>query len=109
MIKELLSDFYQLLQPTYQPDAFKPYLSMMFTIITFTIIFYSIQTFTTNIHDYAQNPLTFRSEILQTKNCKIFAKTALNVLCRGITTDEDTNYKPYELLSFEQDVQSSVK
>ncbi len=109
MFKELLSDFYKIIQPSYRTDTFKPYLSMILSIVTFTAVAYSFQLFTTTIHAYAQNPLTFQSSGIQPANCNIFDHTSLKSLCHGLTDNDKISYTSEELLSFEQDLQSSTK
>ncbi|HSX09027.1 MAG TPA: hypothetical protein VLF93_02660 [Candidatus Saccharimonadales bacterium] len=109
MFRGLLSDFYQIIRPSYQPDTFQPYLLMTITIIVFTVVVYGFQLFMTNIHTYAQNPLTFHDSVLQSEDCKIFNGTTLKSLCRGLTDSDKISYKPQRLLSFEQDEQRAVK
>ena len=109
MLKEILSDFYKMIQPSYYTDSFKPYLSMILTVVAFTVVIYSFQIFTTNIHAYAQNPLTIQDSALQMENCKIFSQTSLRSFCHGLTDSDRLNYKSMRLLSFEQDLQSSIK
>jgi hypothetical protein len=109
MLKEILSDFYKMIQPSYYTDSFKPYLSMILTIVALTVIIYSFQIFTTTIHAYAQNPLTVHDSVLQTENCTIFSQTSLRSFCHGLTDSDRLSYKSVGLLSFEQDLQSSIK
>jgi hypothetical protein len=109
MLKEILSDFYKIIQPSYYTDSFKPYLSMIITVVAFTVIIYSFQLFTTNIHAYAQNPLTIHDSTLQMENCTIFSQTSLRSFCYGLTDSDRLSYKSVLLLSFEQDLQSSIK
>jgi hypothetical protein len=109
MFKEILSDFYKIIQPSYYTDSFKPYLSMILTVVAFTVVIYSFQVFTTNIHAYAQNPLTVHDNALQMENCKIIPQAALRSFCHGLTDSDRLSYKSVRLLSFEQDLQSSIK
>lgn len=108
MIKELLSDFYKVINPSYQPDTFSPYFSVILTIVTFTILVYSFQIFTTTVHAYAANPVSIQSEVVKTQNCRVFVEFSIRHLCRGLTN----NHSPYisaPSLSLEQDIQSSMK
>lgn len=82
---------------------------MSLTIITFTIVAYSIQIFTTTTHTYAQDPSAFHNKILQSKNCNTFAPIAMELFCRRLTDADKTGYKSEGLLSFEQDLQSPLK
>jgi hypothetical protein len=109
MLKEILSDFYKIIQPSYYTDSFKPYLSMILTIVALTVVIYSFQIFTTAIHAYAQNPLTVHDSVLQTENCTILPKTSLRSFCHRLTYSDKLNYRSVDLLSFEQDLQSSIK
>src|ERR1700729_3849941 len=109
MVKGLLSDFYKVIQPSYQPDTFQPYLSLILTVVTFTIVAYSFQVFTTEIHIYAQNPLAFQTNVLDSENCSIFSKGSIRYLCRGLTDSDSINYTPRSLLSFEQDLHNPIK
>lgn len=109
MLTALLSDFYNIFKPSYQLDSIQPILSTILTVITFTILLYSAQTVTTNIHAYAQSPQTFRNKIVQNKNCSIFSQSSLGSLCRGLTEHTVGNYKSDDKFSFEQDLQSPIK
>ena len=109
MLKGLLSDFNEIIQTSYQSTSPQPYISMTLTIISFTILVYSFQIFSTNIHTYAQNPVAFQNRTLQTKNCNVFPANSMKSFCRKLTDNNGGNYKSEELLSFEQDLQSSKK
>jgi len=61
MLKELLSDFSKVLLPSYQPDSFQPYLSVILTTVAVTILAYGIQITTSNSYTYANNPAVFKN------------------------------------------------
>jgi hypothetical protein len=107
MLTELLSDFYIILQPSYQSDAFQPYLSMMLTIMTITTLAFGVQTITTNIHTYATQPFSYQNNLLQKGNCKNIGEGFLEYLCGGLINE--TINQNSESISFEQDLQSEIK
>lgn len=109
MLEILLSDFYKIFKPSYQLDSIQPILSTILSIILFTILVYSAQTVTTNIHAYAQSPQSFKSNIVQTKNCAIYPQTDLVTLCRGLSDKTIHKINSQASFSFEQDLQSFIK
>ena len=108
MFTGLLSDLYKMLNPSYQPDTFKPYLSMIFTIVTFTILVYSFQLITIGLHAYSEKPIAFQNTGWQNINCNIFIGSSVETFCNGVLSKGST-YKPDTLLSFEQDLQMPMK
>ncbi|HVA96719.1 MAG TPA: hypothetical protein VND99_03615 [Candidatus Acidoferrales bacterium] len=106
MVKELLSDLYKITQRSYQPDSFHPYIPMILTIITLTILAYGLQTTTATIHTYAVNPKSFTDTML---HCNDLTKTSLNYICKGVQSSGDNVYQSDKVLSFVQDLQSVTK
>ena len=107
MLKELLSDFYNITKPSYQPDSFTPYFSLILTVVAVTILAYGFQTVTTTIHAYADRPVSFQSTVVQKENCKKLTKDSLSYLCTGANKNSNTNY--ISKLSSEQDLHNPIK
>jgi hypothetical protein len=103
MLKKLLSDSINVLNPSYQSDSFQPYLSTIITIITITFIGYGFQTATIGIYTYANNPGLFKDKI-QTRLCGDFRKISLVYICRGVQNKSIKDYTVTSLLSPEQDI-----
>ena len=103
MVKELLSDFSIIAKPTYQPDTFKPYFSVILTIISFTVLLFSLQKITFTLHAYADNPTTFHNIVLQERSCHNFSQKVLLYLC-----SEESITKPNYASSLEQDLHNST-
>lgn len=80
MLKELLSDFVKVVRPSFLPETFQPYLSMILTVIVITILAYGAQTTTTDIHNYANNPSLFKDKI-QSKLCGAFINSSILYIC----------------------------
>ncbi len=108
IVRELLSDFSEVIHPSYSTKSFNPYLSVMLTIVTFTFIVYTSQFFITTVHLYAQNPVEFKNKVLTFQECNIFSQTSLKNFCLELTKAKIV-YKDKSLLSFEQVLQSSTK
>lgn len=69
MLKELLSDFSIIAKPTYQPENFSPYLTTIITIVTVTLVAFSIQTIAVSIYTYSSKPVTAQSSTVQSDTC----------------------------------------
>lgn len=106
MLKELLSNFLKVTQPSYHPDTFQPYLSMILTIVVVTFFAYGFQITTSNLYTLANNPAALKNKI-QTKLCGDFTHASLLYICKGVQTNE-VNYNANSLLSFEQDVHKRI-
>ena len=102
MIKDLLSDLYKSINPSYQPDTFHPYFSTILTIITITILFYGFQTATNTLHIFADTPTDTQNKIAQITYCKSFYQESLRFLCGESTNTLGTQS------SFVQDLQSDI-
>lgn len=107
MLKELLSDLIKITNPTYQPDSFNPYISMILTIITITILAYGLQTTANTIHTYAVRPASFADKNQPSGKCSNFTKNSLTYICSGLLTSNITQNISYS--SFEQDLHKSIK
>lgn len=102
MLREFLSDFSILGKPTYQPDTFRPYFSPILTIVTVTIVLYSMQIMTKNFLTYANTSINFQNTALQNKKCTTFSHMTAKYLCgKGQKT---SNYL-FEPFSVEQALQ----
>src|SRR6266567_57566 len=99
MVKELLSDFDKITQPSYQTDSFQPYVSVILTVIIITILAYGFQTTTADIHTYAANPTALKNSVLQIKSCNDFSKTSLTYICKGVQDNGENNDQSGVLLS----------
>lgn len=108
MLKELLSDFIKVINPYYQPDNFEPYLSVMLTIVTTTILLYTLQVTATNIYTYANRPSLFKDKLIKVSMCTGIEKTSLQEICEGIQDTSSTGYNSSDLVSSEQDLQSLI-
>jgi hypothetical protein len=109
MVKELLSGINNMTKPSDQSDSIKPYLSMMITIITITLIAYGLQTTTSDLHTYAVNPASIKSNTVYEKYCNDLVQTSLKFICSDVKqSGNDGNY-PEAVFSFEQDLQSPMK
>lgn len=107
MLKELLSDFSIIGKPTYQPENFSPYLSTILTIITLTIIAYSIQIVTTSLYAYSDKPAALKYTAVEADNCKNFSYITSMYLCNGARRNYQT-YSPEPSLSVEQALQNPI-
>jgi len=103
MQKKLLSDFSKVLSPSYHPDTFRPYLSMMITIVFTTFLVYGFQIVTSNLYLYANNPSAFQNK-MQTKLCGEFAGNSFIYICKNTQSFNIKFYGATSLLSFEQDL-----
>lgn len=110
-MKDTLSDFTQLLNPSYQPESFRPYLTMILTIVVVTMITYSFQVITNNLYMFANNPISFHSNILFTTNCNVFSESSEKSICKGVTNYNNAanNYRSEVFSSFEQDLHNAIK
>jgi hypothetical protein len=106
MLKDLLSDLSIVINPHYQPYSFQPYLSMILTIITFTIVAYTIQTATTTIYSYTNNPTLFKNKV-HYNLCEVISRSPLSI-CNRISNNSIKNYEDYSLLSFEHDLHKLI-
>jgi hypothetical protein len=108
MHRELLSDLIKVTNPYYQPDTFKPYFSAILTIITVTILLYSVQVSATNIYAFANKPSSFKNKLVKVSMCTGFARTSLQHICEGIQNANSASYNSNVLLSSEQDLQNLI-
>src|ERR1700744_4949110 len=108
-MRDILSDFSEILSPSYQPDSFRPYLTMILSIVTVTMIAYSFQVITDNLYMFANNPISFHSSILFTKNSNIFSESSEKSICKGVTSNSNSNNQSAAFSSFEQDLHNAIK
>jgi hypothetical protein len=108
MRKDLVSDFIKVINPYYQPDTFEPYLSVILTLMTVTILLYSVQASATNIYAYASKPSSFKNKLIKVSLCTGFVGTSLQHICQGIQNNSGINYNSNELLSSQQDLHSLI-
>ena len=110
MVKEFLSDFTIIAKPRYQPDTFKPYFSVILTVISFTILLYSLQQMTLTMHAYADNPKTFSDTVTSMaspeKSCKNFSQQTLSYICGDEI--QTPNYSLIPSSSLEQDLHNAA-
>ena len=69
MVKKLLSDFTTIVNPNYQPTAFRPYLLMIFSIVFVTIVGFGVQKVTTKVNQFAANPTAFQNNLFKQIGC----------------------------------------
>jgi len=67
MVNKLLSDFETITEPSYLPDTFTPYLSIILVIITFTMVTFSVQTIFMN--SYADTPAHMKQLLSKANPC----------------------------------------
>ncbi len=108
MIRELLSDLSKMFVSPYQIDSFQPYLSLMFFIVTLTVLAYNIQTITITLHAYAKSPLALNDNILQV-TCQNLEKATLPYTCVDIRNSKKRDYNLLSFLSPVQDLHKSMK
>ena len=109
MVKKLMTDFGNITRPSYQSDSIKPYISMMITIITITIIAYGLQVTTTNIHSYAVKPVTIKNNIAANPYCDNLTKTSLQFICHEVKQKNNTQTQETSVLPLEQDLHNPTK
>src|ERR1700685_904139 len=102
MLKDLLSDFIKVIDPHYQPDNFEPYLSVMLTIVTTTILLYTLQMTATNIYTYASKPSLVKNKLIKVSMCTGIEKNSLQQICEGLQNNNSTVYNSNDLVSSEQ-------
>src|SRR5882672_2743570 len=102
MISTLLSDFGKITKPSYESDSFHPYLSMMASIIAFTILAFGFQTTTIRVHVFAEKPnsVNSQSSIFQLQNCSDLKKISLNYICSGEQDNQNNTSQSRLGLSF---------